>query len=72
MTKRLADKAIRYTMMYFKKDKSPSEVATKIGVTPRHVWRLWAEFCLTGSAHVHKTPGVLLACYSSLTLGFEL
>ena len=72
MAKRLTAKAIRYTMMYLKKDKSPSEVATEIGVIHRHVRRLWEEFCLTGSAHVPKTLGVLLACYSSLTLGFEL
>ena len=57
MTKRLTAKAIRYAMEQLKKGKSTSEVATEIGVTTRHVRRLWEEFCLTGSAHVPKTPG---------------
>ena len=57
MAKRLTAKAIRYAMGQLNKGKSPSGVATGIGVTPRHVRRLWTEFCATGSPHVPKTLG---------------
>ena len=32
-------------------------VAVKIGVTLRHVRRLWAELCATGSPYIPKMPG---------------
>ena len=32
-------------------------MAVKIGVTLRHVRRLWAEFCATESPYIHKMPG---------------
>ena len=54
MTKRLTAKAIRYVMGQIKKGTSTSAVAVQIGVTPRHVRRLWAEFCATGSLHIPK------------------
>ena len=57
MAKRLTAKAIRYAMGHLKKGASSSVVASEIGVTPRHVRRLWAEFRATGSPHVPKTPG---------------
>ncbi len=57
MAKRLTAKAIRYAMGRLKKGASSSVVASEIGVTPRHVRRLWAEFRVTGSPHVPKTPG---------------
>ena len=57
MAKRLTAKAIRYAIGQLKKGKSPSVVASEIGVTPRHVRRLWTEFRVTGSPHVPKTPG---------------
>ena len=57
MAKRLTAKAIRYAMGQLKKGKSPSAVAAEIGVTTRHVRRLWVEFCAIGSPHVPKTPG---------------
>ncbi len=57
MAKRLTAKAIRYAMGHLKKGTSPSVVATEMGVTPRHVRRLWAEFCATGSQHAPKIPG---------------
>ena len=44
-------------MRQLKKGTSSSVVASEIGVTPRHVRRLWAEFRVTGSPHVPKTPG---------------
>ncbi len=57
MAKRLTAKAIRYAMRQLKKGTSSSVVASEIGVTPRHVRRLWVEFRVTGSPHVPKTPG---------------
>ena len=57
MTKRLTVKAIRYAMGQIKKSSSSSAVAVQIGVTPRHVRRLWAEFCATGSPHIPRMPG---------------
>ena len=57
MTKRLTAKAIRYAMGQIKKGTSSSAVAVQIGVTPRHVRRLWAEFCATGSPHIPRMPG---------------
>ena len=49
--------AIRYAMGQIKKGASSSAVAVQIGVTPRHVRRLWAEFCATGSPHIPRMPG---------------
>ena len=40
-----------------KKGNSSSVMTTEIGVTPRHVRRLWAEFCFIGSTHIPKTLG---------------
>ena len=57
MTKRLTAKAIRYAMGQIKKGASSSAVAVQMGVTPRHVRRLWAEFCATGSPHIPRMPG---------------
>ena len=57
MTKRLTAKAIRYAMGQIKKGASSSAVAVQIGVTPRHVRRLWAEFCATGSPHIPRMLG---------------
>ena len=36
-----------------------------IGVTPRHVRGLWAEFRATGSPHIPKMPGLLATRPSS-------
>ena len=44
-------------MAQLKKGRSSSEVAVEVGVTPRHIRRLWAEFCTTGSPHVPLNPG---------------
>ncbi len=65
MTKRLTAKAIRYAMGQIKKGTSSSAVAVQIGVTPRHVRRLWAEFCATGSPHIPRMPGRLATWPSS-------
>ena len=57
MIKRLTAKAIHYAMGQIKKGTSSSTVAVQIGVTPRHVRRLWTEFCATGSSHIPRMPG---------------
>ena len=57
MAKRLTAKAIRYAMGQIKKGMSSSSVAVQIGMTPRHVRKLWAEFCATGSPHIPRMPG---------------
>ena len=57
MTKRLTAKAIRHAMGQIKKGTSLSSVAVQIDVTPRHVRRLWAEFCATRSPHIPRMPG---------------
>ena len=57
MTKRLTAKAIRYAMNQLEKGRRASVVAAELGVTPRHIRRLWAEFRETGSAHVPRPPG---------------
>ena len=57
MTKHLTAKTIRHAMGQIKKGTSTSAVAVQIGVTPRHVRRLWAEFCATGSLHIPRMPG---------------
>ena len=57
MAKRLTAKAIRYAMEQIKKGTSSSAVAVQIGATSRHVRRLWAEFCATGSPHILRMPG---------------
>ena len=57
MTRRLTAQSIQYAMAQLKKGRSPAEVGTEIGVTARHVRRLWAGFCTTGAPHVPQRPG---------------
>lgn len=44
-------------MNQLEKCRSASGVAAELGVTPRHIRRLRAEFRETGSAHVPRLPG---------------
>ena len=57
VVKRLTADAIRYAIRQRKKDKSASTIASELGVTPRHVRRLWAGFCRTGTPYVPRRPG---------------
>ena len=57
MTKRLMAKSIRYAMKQLEKGKSASTVANELGVTPRHIRRLRAEFREIGFAHVPRSAG---------------
>ncbi len=53
MVARLKAKQIRYAVTQCAKGRRPSEVATEIGVTTRHVQRMYARFRKTGGAHHH-------------------
>lgn len=57
MTKRLTAKVTRYAMKQLEKGRSVSEKAADLGVAPRHIRKLRAEFGETGSAHVLRSPG---------------
>lgn len=57
MAKRLTTKAIRYAMNQLEKGKRTLVVAAELGVTPRHIRRLWAKFRDAGSVHVPLPPG---------------
>ena len=46
-----------YWLIYFLQIFSGVAIAVQIGVTPRHVRRLWAKFCATGSPHIPRMPG---------------
>ena len=59
MIKRLASKAIRYAMNQLEKGKRVSVVVSELGVTPRYIRRLRAEFRETGSVYVPRFPGKL-------------
>ena len=48
---------MRYAIRRRKKGKSASTLASELGVMPRHVRRLWAGFCRTGTPHVPRRPG---------------
>ena len=57
MAKRLTAKSIRYAINQLEKGRSSSVVAAELGVTPRHIRRLHAEFRKTEHAHVPRPPG---------------
>ena len=57
MVKRLTTKSIRYAMEQIKKGRKDTDVAIEIGVSPRHVRRLWVRFCTTGTPHIPQRPG---------------
>lgn len=57
MVKRLTAKSIKYAMAQLDKGKSTTEVALEIGVTSRHVRRLWAVFHTTGTPHIPQRSG---------------
>ena len=59
MIKRLASRAIRYAMNQLEKGKRVSVAVSELGVTPRYIRRLRAEFRETGSVYVPRFPGRL-------------
>ena len=57
MKPKLTDRAIRYAIRQLKKGRGTRVVAEELGVTQRHVQRLWAEYLKTGKAHVQRLAG---------------
>ena len=57
MTKRLTAKTIRYAITQCRKGQKTSQIAKEIGVSQRHVQRLYARFCRTESHHAPMPAG---------------
>ena len=57
MVTRLTERQIRYAVGQRKEGRSAAAIAGELGVTPRRVRQLWAEFRATGKAHVPPRPG---------------
>ena len=53
----LTDRAIRYAIRQLKKGRGTRVVAEELGVTQRHIQRLWAEYLRTGKVHVQLPAG---------------
>ena len=52
---RLTEKTTRYVIRQRQKGKSPSRIATEVGISPQYVRRLWNKFQNTGTIPVlHK------------------
>lgn len=54
MKPKLTDRTIRHTIQQLKKGRGTRVVAEELGVTQRHVQRLWTEYLKTGKAHVQR------------------
>ena len=57
LIKRLTAKTIRYAVTQCRKGQKTSQIAKEIGVSQRHVQRLYARFCRTESHHVPMPAG---------------
>ena len=57
MKQKLTDRAIRYAIRQLKKGRGTRVVAEELGVTQRHIQRLWAEYLSTGKVHVQIPAG---------------
>ena len=57
MKPKLTDRAIRYAIRQLKKGRGTRVVAEELGVTQRHIQRLWAEYTRTGNVHVQRPAG---------------
>lgn len=54
---KLTDKSIRYAIRQLKKGRGTKVVSEELNVTQRHIQRLWAEYCKTGTIHVQGQAG---------------
>ena len=54
---RLIQKQVDYVILARKRGERAADIAMHLGVTARHVRRLWAEYLGTGRAHVQRKPG---------------
>ena len=57
MAPKLTDRVIRYAIRQLKKGRGTRVVAKELGVTQRHIQRLWAEYAKTGNMHVQRPAG---------------
>ena len=57
MRTQLTERAIRYAITQIRRGRPKAEVAAEIGVSARHVRRLWARFRKTGKHHVPLRRG---------------
>ena len=57
MKPKLTDKSMRYAIRQLEKGKDTRTVAQEIGVTQRHVQRLWMEYRNGGRMHLQGQPG---------------
>lgn len=57
MKPKITDKAIRYAITQLEKGKSTKTVAAELGVTQRHIQRLWTEYLKTGEVHTQRLAG---------------
>ena len=57
MIPKLADKSIRYTIWQLEKGRGTKVVSEELYATQRHIQRLWAECCKTGTFHVQGRAG---------------
>ena len=55
--KRLTEKSMGYAIRQRQKGKSASVIADELGVTSRHIRRLYQQHCMTGVLPVPKHPG---------------
>ena len=57
MKPKITDRSIRYAIQQLEKGRGTRVVAEELGVTQRHVQRLWAEYLKTGKTHVQRPAG---------------
>ena len=57
MKAKLTDKSIRYAVRQLTRGKTTKTVSEELGVTQRHIQRLWAEYKNAGTAHLQEKPG---------------
>ena len=57
VVQKLTNRSIRRVIRQLEKGKDTKTVAKEIGVTTRHVQRLWMEYRNEGSIHVQGKPG---------------
>ena len=57
MKPKLTNKSIRYAVRQLTRGKTTKTVSEELGVTRRHIQRLWAEYKNTGAAHLQGKPG---------------
>ena len=57
MKPKLTDRSIRYAIRQLERGRGTKVVAEELNVAQRHIQRLWAECCKTGTVHVQRLAG---------------